>query len=416
MTRNFYVLLVIGLFVGLSLGVYELALPLYLKARAFSPVAGSLVFAVSALCALVMRLLVGHISDRLGRKRPYLGAILLAAVSTLATPFFHVFIIQAILKSLGDAAAEARRTLHAVLLYESAPGRFLDFIGKTQGAEMFFQALGALTVGLGLGGWSQAGTDDTRGLLILLLGSAAALFLCCFVAGNWLVETREASRQKGRIYLSDLPELVRLDPRLLVLTAAMFVFNIGLGATHCYIMPLFFQDKFGVSYSSLGWIMCLHRASIALPLVLAGQFLRGRLLRHEKAVIGGFLFFEGLSLLAAGLLPWFWWATVIWLLHDFFGAGVWSPINSALMQRYSREHARGNDVALSMSASYVGFVVGALLGGFLYTSTAGRLVREAVGLGGSGPIRGLPFAAGGLLMMLAVPFYIWLHFIDRRHE
>ena len=82
MKRNFVVLLAVSVLFGLAFGVYELALPLFLKSRGFSPVAGSLVFAVPALCAILMRLSAGHASDRLGRKGVNTFALALCGVVT----------------------------------------------------------------------------------------------------------------------------------------------------------------------------------------------------------------------------------------------------------------------------------------------------------------------------------------------
>jgi predicted MFS family arabinose efflux permease len=252
-----------------------------------------------------------------------------------------------------------------------------------------------------------------RRLLWLLIGAAGLLTIAAVLSGVGLRNVVAPDRDRPRLRLCHLPELLRLDPRLRLITLAMFLFYIGLGATHCYIMPLFFRDKFGVSYGTLGWILCLHRLSISIPLLLAGQIVRGRAVAGAKFIVALFMTLEGLALVLAGLLPGFWWATGVWLFHDFFGAGIWSPVNNTLMQRYSRGHARGNDVALSMSASYLGFVLGAVLGGLLYTERAAALLRGLLPLPGSGPVYGLPFIVGGLFMTLACPFYIYLHFVDK---
>ncbi|GAH59034.1 unnamed protein product, partial [marine sediment metagenome] len=37
-------------------------------------------------------------------------------------------------------------------------------------------------------------------------------------------------------------------------------------------------------------------------------------------------------------------AAIVWLIHDLFGAGVWIPIQSRLIQKYSHPSARGRDL------------------------------------------------------------------------
>lgn len=413
MKRNYYVLLVISIFFGLAFGIYELALPLYLKSRGFSPVKGSLIFAVSACCAIVVRLVLGRASDVSGRKRFYVLSLLGCGLSSILTPFFGQLAIQCVLKSLRESSVEVRKTIHSVLLYESLPHRFLDFIGKTQGAEFLCQAFGALIVGYGLGLWHAGAQADPGRLLLLLMASGIVLFLVTLFSAITLREPASDAPAQRTGDRPSLGALLRLDRRLALLTVAMFVFYIGLGTSHGYVMPLFFKEKFGTSYSMLGWIMALHRATISVPLLLAGQYLKGRVLRHEKRVIALFLLTEGVTLALGGILPDFAWATGIWLLHDFFGAGIWSPINNTLMQRYSRKEYRGNDVAVSMSVSWVGFVVGAMLGGVLFTQRASDLVAQVLHLQVTGRIYGLPFIVGGGFMILTCPFYIVLHWMDR---
>ena len=413
MKKNFYVLLAISVLFGLSFGIYELSLPLYLKSRGFTPVQGSLVFAVPALCALLMRLVSGRISDLWGRRILYSISLLFCSVTTFMTPFFRTLLVQLTLKSVRDASMEVKKTIHSVMLYESVPRRFLDFIGKTLGAETFCQAIGALLVGYGMGSWTESSRTPVQNLVLLLLVSGFLLSVCTVVARALLSETLRSSSTEADGGGTKLRILLKLDPRLALITVAMFIFNIGLGCSHCYIMPLFFQDKFGAEFSQLGWIMAGHRLTMAVPLILAGWLFRGRVLKGGKLLVAGFIFYEGIALTVSGMIPGFLPAVIIWLTHDFLGAGMWSPINNTLMQRYSRSEYRGNDVAISMSASYLGFVVGAVLGGFFYTEKATIILGRILGTAYAGKVFGLPFAVGGIFMMVAAPFYVFLHFWDR---
>jgi hypothetical protein len=176
----------------------------------------------------------------------------------------------------------------------------------------------------------------------------------------------------------------QLNRELWILAGAEFIFNIGLSCSHSFVMPLFFRDKFGASESSVLVIMALHRLSIALPMLFIGWFVKERL----KRVYVVFVFLEGVLIAVPGfigaLIP----AAAIWLLHDFFGAGLWLPAQHALLQQYSHPHMRGKQVSIVLALGSLGTVVGFLLAGFL----AGmKSVAPSTAIS-------LPFIVGGALV------------------
>jgi len=93
---------------------------------------------------------------------------------------------------------------------------------------------------------------------------------------------------------------------------------------------------------------------------------------------------EGLTLVASGLIPTFWPATIVWLLHDLVGAGIWVPIQSTLIQQYARENSRGADVAKAMAIAAIGSIFGPILAGYLYPISVD-----------------LPFIVGGAIIALS---------------
>ena len=131
----------------------------------------------------------------------------------------------------------------------------------------------------------------------------------------------------------------------------------------------------------------LHRFTIALPLLL----LTWRAQRWLRRVFVVFLTVEGLVLVASGFIAHFWIAAAVWLLHDLFGAGVWMPAQSALIQRYSREGRRGADMSTVFAIGSLGWIGGPLIAGAIFD----------VWLGG-------PFVISGALMVVAAAVLLLL--------
>ena len=413
--RNISVLLWVGGLFGLGFGIYDLALPLYLKSRGFDALQGSVVFAVPAAISVILHIWAGRLSDRVGRKRFYSLSLLGSAVVSFVTPAVPYLAPQILLKSLRDACVQVRAALHRVFLYEAAKSRFINLVGRTEGVQVFFQSIGYVVVGYGLSGvlpaaWS--GPGDGEGYLpVLILGGV--LFLAAFaVFSRGLREEFTPGPSEKSSFLRELLSL-KLDSRLYVLMAGMFIFSVGIGVCHSYIMYHFWQDKFGVSRMGVGWIMALHRLSFAVPLFFAGGIVRGMLYTHRRLAMVLLLCVEGVSIAAAGMISVFWLALGVWLIHDLFGAGIWMPIRDSLLQRYCRGRVRGTDTAKATALSQAGAVFGTMLGGWCYMPSTGEALRRAVPwIGSGGACYGLPFVVGGLTMLVAAAVLVVLLLID----
>ncbi|MBM4050426.1 MAG: MFS transporter [Planctomycetes bacterium] len=358
MSGNILTLLVVSALFGLSFGVYELALPFFLKAHGISLTSMGYIFAVPALFVCLIRVGAGWWSDFTGRKGFYAAALAVSALANLCTPFLPAVAFQIVLKSVRESTVEVRKTMHALVLFESARAKFLDLIGKTTSAEYLFMGLGALGAGYWLHHLATGQGQPEHSALLLsaaILATAFLLFALFF---------QEPERAAPRDDAPPRPSLfsLGLDRRLNIIIVSTFIFNIGLWCTHCQVMPLFFTDKFGATRSEVGWIMAVHRFTVALPMALVGLMVKRRL----KLFYVLFMALEGLTLVASALIPTFWPATIVWLLHDLVGAGIWVPIQSTLIQQYARENSRGADVAKAMAIAAIGSIFGPILAGYLY--------------------------------------------------
>ncbi|MBE9566574.1 MAG: MFS transporter, partial [Proteobacteria bacterium] len=186
-----------------------------------------------------------------------------------------------------------------------------------------------------------------------------------------------------------LRDLFSLDMHrnLKVILISFFIFNIGFTTSHCFIMPLFFSKKFGVSEYAVSWVMGLHRVTIALPLLLAGAF---RIKRLKAAYIGT-LTLEGIILSASAFMPGFAGASIVWLLHDLVGAGIWIPIQNFIIQEYTEPDRRALQVGKLLAYGGLGTILGPWLAGHLLEAA---YLPEALRISA-------PFFVSGLFMIVA---------------
>jgi len=265
-----------------------------------------------------------------------------------------------------------------VVLYEESRGRFMSFLGKTRGFEFLFQAAGTLVCGVLFSWLGTAGN-------LLLAGGLTGVGFVVF----WQL-FREGWTPHRKLSPSGLRSLLSLEMHrnLKIITVSGLIFNIGLTTSHCFVMPLFFSEKFGVSTAAVAWVMVGHRVTIALPLLLTGTVA----IRNLKAVYLLALVAEGVILTGSALIPHFGAAAAVWLLHDFLGAGVWIPIQNLIIQEHTRQESRALEVGKILAFSGVGAILGPFVAGFLW---------ERVGISA-------PFLVSGIGMIASAIPLLWL--------
>lgn len=407
--RNLVTLFAVSMLIGLGVAVAEVALPLYLKKIGFSWLKMGWVYAVAALAGCAISVGMGAWSDRVGRKRVYVCALLATGLATGLMPFFSCFFIMMALRSVADPSRKAREAMHSVLLYESSPKRFQKLFSRTRGVEFLFHFFGLLAAGGWMALMLRKGMDAAYAWVI---GTAAGILILC--GAIFAVAYRERPRhnvEKARLSWDDLLR-PRLKRPMWILTASMFIFMVGISISHCYALQLFFKEKFQATDGDIFTVGALHRLSCALPLLLVGNVFRRRL----KTWLMLFLVFEGIFVAAPALMPAtgtynvlgahvsvLWAAVGVWLVHDLLGMGVWLPMQHALLQRYSRPESRGKDVTLATALAALGWVFGTFAAGWL---------REWPGMAASTAVN-LPFIVSGAGVILSAFVLLWLPGDDR---
>ncbi|MFB3880437.1 MAG: MFS transporter [Armatimonadota bacterium] len=391
--RNVKTVLAVSILFGMSTGIYEFVLPFYLKERGLSYEQMGVVFAIAAAGMLGLRIVMGRLADLWGRKPFYGLALGGTGVAMWLTSLSASLLGQVVLKTVREAMLLTRDTLHPVVLYEESRGKFMSFLGKTRGFEFLFQAAGTIISGLTLSGavvlgvvLPALGTGGNLRLAALLTGAAFLIFWLAF-RESWGAHQRVGSRGLGELLSFDLHR------NLKVIAISVLIFNIGLTTSHSFVMMLYFPDKFGVSKQLVSTVMVGHRLTIALPLLLAGTLVT----RNLKAVYIWTLAAEGAVIAASAMIPSFYGAAGVWLLHDLIGAGVWTPIQSLIIQEHTRPETRALEMGKVLAFGGIGTILGPLLSGFLY---------QRIGVNA-------PFIASGVLMIVAAAALTPLRLAER---
>ena len=349
MHRNVTVLFVVCVGYGFSKGLFDFAVPLYLRSEGYSFRSIGYIFAISAMAIFFLRIYLARLSDYVGRKALYVGALALTSLSYLGFPHMQRLISLALTRTGADLSFGVRETMHATALYESRAHGYLNLQGKTRGVEFLFMGLGTLAAGYLI---------VSAGYTITFAVPAVVLLVTTLVFAARFVEPADLNTPRTKVGLAKL--LTTSFPReikLLALTG--FIFGLGISASHHYIPPLFFKLKFDLSAKQVAMIQLVHTFSHVPALFVVGWLVRRRL----KTVFVATMLIEAVLIAMVGCfatLPptlFFWWT------HDMVGAGLWAPIQWTLIQRYARKNARGLDASVVPAITALGFIFGPLLTG-----------------------------------------------------
>ena len=372
MNRNVKVLLLVSALFGLAMGIYEFVLPFYLRDKGISFMNMGIIFSVASIAMFFIRINAGRLSDIHGRKIVYLLTLAGLAIANFFTSFASRIFSLVLLKSTREAAGAVQESIHSVALFENAKNKFMNFISKTQGALFIFYGLGSLLAGFLI---VRIGSKNT--FIFNALLSLSAFFLMLF----FFKEEGFKNQKKENAYPSKLYSFDLSKP-LAVITLSSFIFNIGMSASHSFMMPLFFIDKFGASKEITAVIMAIHRILLGVPMLATGILIKESM--DLKRTYIWFLVVEGILMSASALIPQFLPATIVWLGHDTIGAASWIPVQLTLIQRYSNSGKRASDVTKVAAFSTLGLIIGPLLSGWLYPVSVN-----------------LPFFVSGIIMMAA---------------
>ena len=391
MRSNVAILFVVCVGYGFSKGLFDFVAPLYLKSQGHSFRDIGHIFALSALVIFLLRIYLARLSDVVGRKLFYAASLALTAVSNFFFPHVRGIASLAGLKTGSDLSFGLRETMHATALYESRAHGYLNLQGKTRGTEMACMGIGTIVAGTLI---VHAAYSTVFLVPAVVLTLTTLAFVLCFR------EPRAVAARQQRLSLVAL--LTTSFPReIRILALGGFIFGISISASHYYVPPLFFTQKFGLGPERVAQIQLVHLLSHVPGLLLVGWVVRRRL----KSWFFWTLLLEGVLVAFVGCFDTLAPTLAFWWTHDLIGASLWVPVQWSLIQRYARPESRGLDASVVPAVTALGGILGPVLAGYLadlrslpFTAIA-LTPRQAISL---------PMIVSGIIMAAAALPLLWL--------
>jgi len=390
MPRNVVVLFIVCVGYGFCTGLFDFAVPFYLREQGYSFAGIGWIFSLSALAIFFLRVYLARLSDLVGRKALYVGSLALTSISYLAFPFTRGLGGIAGVRTGTQLSLSVRETMHATALYESQRHGYLGLQGKTRGVEMLFMAAGTLAAGYLIANY-----------FVAFAVPCAVMLVTTVVFAAWFAEPRELAARRGagaslaRLLTASFPREIK------VLALTGFIFGVAISASHRYIPVLFFEQKFGLSRPAIARIQLVHVLSHVPGLFLVGWVVKRRL----RSVFFWALLVEGVLIALVGCFRGLAPTLVFWWTHDIVGAGLWAPIQWALIQRFARDDSRGLDASVVPAVTALGYILGPLLAGYLAELRAVPFTSRSLT---AGQAVSLPMIASGAIILIAALPLLWL--------
>ncbi len=355
--RNLWLLFALNMAVGFSNQLIGPLFPLYLESLSASEIEIGIVLSLSSVAATALMFPSGLLIDRVGKKRMLLASVVLSAVPLLimasikdwptVTPLYVVF----------NVAFSFFIPSRMAMIAESATPR--------NRATLF---------GLMNMAWPISGViaPTLSGFIVERFGWGLPFYIAGGIMAMSLLPTLALSERDGPSVevVEEKGKSSLRDPRYFRFIALFFVFHlamtIGQGCVNT-ILPLFLKNQIGLSTSYIG---LFFTGSSVLTLVtqlpsgwLADRFGRKRLILACIAPIP----------LLYGVWP-FVGNWIVLLVLNSAAFGLWSmtwPATLALLSDFVPAELRGSAFGVRMTGVRLGFTIGPLLAGYLYSAMGG---------------------------------------------
>ena len=338
--------------VMLGVGIIAPLLPMYAKSLGANGILLGAIFAVFSASRTFWTPLAGALSDRFGRKGFMLCGLIVYCIVSIAYIKANTLAGLILVRALhGFAAALVVPAANAYVGDVAPP----ESEGLYSGIFLvsFFSgfAMGPAFGGVLYDRFGMAGCFLTLGFLSLLAFLLTALF----------IPNLRVSRPSGSKKMELLKPL--RYPHVVPLLAFTLVSALGRSSIVCFL-PLFAQEKLGISASLLGAVLTtnlLLAAILQLPSgMLADRFNRKAMLLTGTVISGlMFAFIPSatgfLSLLAVNILM-------------GLGMALTFPSTQAVAVTLGRDLGMGAMLSFLQVATGLGFAVGPLLSGVIYKS------------------------------------------------
>ncbi len=348
---------------GVILSGWQLFFNIYMLQNGFTRDFLGLVNSMPSAAALIFGILIGRISDRIGRKKSIIVGIGMSTVFMLIQiTFRQPFIIV--------PAAFLNGVFNMLFIVSQAP-LMMKLSDKENRTMLFSLNYGLQTIAGAVGSLFAGQLPAIFGNMLHVGEHSATAYQAVLIASvllgttalipMWAMEEPKASQPPT----SNGSPSNQPTSRLTSLTIKMLIPQVLIGFGAAILIPymnVFFKDRFNISDSLLGLLFSLSSLFIGVGSILAPR-LSSRLGGKVKAVVAtqfGSLVF----LLMIGFSPFLWLASVGFLMRTAL-MNMSSPLYSAFCMEHTPEHQQGFVNSVLNLSWNIGWAIGPYISGLV---------------------------------------------------
>ena len=230
-------------------------LPDYATRFNAGPTAIGLLFGSFGLSLLTLSVPMGTISDRMGRKRPMIVALLVLAISTLAFAYAQSLTMLFVARMLQGAADALTWIVGFAMIADLYS---VDERGRVMGWAMAGSTAGII-IGPVLGGWLY----ELGGIKLPFLVVAGLAF------ADAIVFTLVATDTKGSGVATPLREV--LSHRTIVITLLIVIAGAATVAMLEPVIPLVYRARFGMGPAAVGTVFAIAASCNTVMHIINGR-------------------------------------------------------------------------------------------------------------------------------------------------
>jgi MFS family permease len=358
--REVYVLSVVAFFVALGYGMIIPAIPLFAKTFQVNNAQIGAIISAFALARFAMGLPAGKLIDIFGERRVQTTGLLIVAISTFASGLANSYWQLLTYRALGGIGSVMFSVSASSLLMRSVDD---SIRGRAQSTFN-----GGFLIG-GIAGPAVGGILSVISLRVPFFVYAFTLVCAAFVTSFFLSEKRLGKSIKNKQDPDDrilLKDALKSYPYLAAM-AISFLTNWVLFGLRNSVLPLFAEEKLGVSTTTLGLGFTIAAFVQGIALVYVGKLsdFRGR---KFALMIGSFTLLTGVATIIISTNWWYYLLAMV--LFGIGGAFEGTGASAVVGDLFGGKG--GRVIALFQMAGDFGNIISPVLLGWLVDSHSYR--------------------------------------------